>query len=270
MIQPEQNQGNIKFFIAELADDNYYNNEQHLVRIKLSDETSQRYFDFYLLESTGYPNPSDHYALVATLEDTISGKDHVIDAGDPRIDLPPGYANETDLIDEVPWGFVWLINKRVKVDTTNMNDTSAGMHNTTADLPSKKENIKYSLSPALKRDYTTTRSKDQGDLNNESIGIFVTDNSVILKSEAASIVLGPQGISILGDKFESSTKGGRGMMQDNPFAGWIPSTMMTVPLGIPWIPNYNFILGVGQAANIMVKGMNAIGSTATNVKNIIT
>jgi hypothetical protein len=270
MVQPDINQGTMRLFLAELATINYFNNDQKLVRIKLTEDNVTKYFDFYLIESVGYPNPDDHFALVATLEDIISGADYAITSGDDRVDLPPGYADSSTLVDQVPWGFVWLVNKRMSVGTTNPNDTSAGMHNTNADITSKKENIKYSLSPALKRDYTTTRSKELGDLNNESIGVFVTGNSVVLKSEAASIVLGPQGISILGDKFESHTKGRQGMMKDNPLNGWIPSTMMTGAMVIPYIPDPNFIIGVGTAAKIMNKGIAAIGGTATNVKNLIT
>lgn len=269
MIQVTQNKDEMKMFITEIADDNYFNNDQNIIRIKLGEDKDVRFYDLYLMQGAEFPNPTDHYALVLTHEKILDGMSYSIRQGDPRLDLIPGYDSSTQLSTEIPWGFVWLINKRVKSGTTNYNDTSAGMFNQAASLPSDKTHVKYSLSPALNKDYTTTRSKSQGDLNNESIGVFVTDNSVVIKSEAASVIVGPEGISLLGDKFESHTKGGRGMMQDNPFNGWFPSTMMTIPLGIEYIPNYNFIIKVGTAAKILNKGMSSIGKVATSVKDFI-
>jgi hypothetical protein len=269
MVEATQNKDEMKMFISEIADDNYFNNDQNIIRIKIVENDNVRFYDLPLIQSIDYPNPSDHYALVVTHSKILDGFDYSIRKGDPRLDLIPGYDSSTKLSTEIPWGFVWLINKRVKSGTTNYNDTSAGMFNQGASLPSNKSNVKYSLSPAINKDYTTTRSKDQGDLNNENIGVFITDNSVLIKSESASIVVGPEGISFLGDKFESHTKGGRGMMQDNPFNGWFPSTMMTIPLGIEYIPNYNFIIKVGTAAKILNKGMSSIGKLATSVKDFI-
>ncbi len=264
-----ENSQSIKFFLTELSDTNTYNNDQNIVRIKYEGSV-EKYYDFYLIQSLEYPNHKDHYALVATTETVLDGLDHAILKSDPRYELLPGYKDNNSLSDEIPWGFVWLVSKRVKNNTTNYNDTAAGTFNKDANIPCKPENVKYSISPALPKNYTTTRTKTDADVNNQNIGIFVTDNSIVLKSHNASIILGPDGISFLGDKFESKTKGGRGMMTDNPFAGWIPSTLMTVPLGIEMIPNYNFILSIGTASQILNKGMKAINKTTTNVQKLIT
>lgn len=270
MIQAQQNKTNLKMFVAELADEHYYNNDQKIIRVKIGkDAKTIKYFDLYFMQGTVYPNPNDHYALVATTEQIFNGTNYAIQPGDPRLDNIPGYKDESNFADVIGFGFVWLIDKRINNNTTNYNDTSTGMFNQEANLPSDPTNVKYSLSPSLNKDYTTTKAKDDGDQNNDNIGIFITDNSVLIKSEAASILVGPQGISFLGDKFESHTKGGKGMMMDNPFHGWFPSTMMTVPLGIGMIPNYNFIISVGTAARILTKGMSAIKKTTSNVKNFI-
>lgn len=260
----------LKFMVAEIAPSNYYNQEQNIIRIKIKvDDTTSKYFDMYLIQSVDFPNPNDHYALVATRPDVISGLKSAIMKDDIRLDLPPGYKDEATLDDQITFGFVWLINKRIMTSTTVPNDTSSGMHNQKATSPSDPKSLKYSISPSLPRDYTTTRGKKQDDYNTENIGIFITDNSVILKAGGGSIVLGPDGITLLGDKFESSTKGGKGMMQDNPFCGWFPSTIMTIPLGIEYIPNYNYILSIGSACQRLNKGMATIGKVTKNVTSFI-
>jgi hypothetical protein len=268
MIEPEQNKGQMKYFIVELSDTNTFNNDQNLVRIKYNSSGIEKYFDFYLLSKLENPNALDHYGLLVTTEDIIEGLGHAILKTDERYLLPPGYKDEVSLVDEVPFGFVWLVARRVKSNTTNYNDGAAGIFNKDAKIPAEPQNVKYSISPPLARDYTTTRTKKDGDLNNENIGIFITDNSIVLKSHSASIILGPEGISFLGDKFESKTKGGRGMMMDNPFSGWFPSTIMTIPLGIEYIPNFNYILSIGTACRILTKGMKSINRTVTNVQKL--
>jgi len=59
------------------------------------------------------------------------------------------------------------------------------------------------------------------------------------------------------------------MMQDNPFSGWFPSTIMTIPLGIEMIPNFNYILSIGTACQILNKGMRAIGKTTSNLTKVL-
>lgn len=261
-----------KMIVGAIADINYYNNEQNIIRIKLPldiDLGTYKFYDFYLIQSIDYPNPIDHHVMIIAPEDILDGTKYAMLDGDSRLDFPPGYQNEKELEKQISWGFAWLINRRLKQNTSNMNDTSAGMHNTTASIPADPNKLKYSISPALPKDYTTTKAEYTGDLRNENIGIFVTDNSVVIKSEQASIVVGPQGISLLGDKFESSTKGGKSMMMDNPFAGWMPSTMMTIPLGIPYIPNLNFILGIGTACRTLNTGMSALGKITKSVNTLI-
>ncbi len=259
-----------KFFVAEIASANFYKQDPNVIRIKLPiDDTTYKYFDMYFIQSVDFPNPNDHHALVATNPDIISGLKNAILDGDKRLDLPPGYKDEQVLDDQITFGFVWLINKRLKTATTGSNDGSAGMHNQNASSTTDGTKLKYSISPSLSRDYTTTRGGARDNYNNENIGIFVTDNSVTLKSSESSIVLGPDGISLLGPKFESNTKGGKGMMADNPFCGWFPSTIMTIPLGIEYIPNFNYILSIGSACQRLNKGLATIGKTTKNVTNFI-
>jgi len=267
MIDSEQNKGNMKYFLVELAETNTFNNDQNLVRIKYNSSGIDKYYDFYLLSKLENPNAQDHYGLLMTPEETIEGLNNAITVDSIRYNLPPGYADEDTLVSEIPFGFVWLIARRVKSNTTNYNDGAAGIFNKDAKIPADPQNIKYSISPPLARDYTTTRTHKESDFKNENIGIFITDNSVILKSHSSSIVLGPEGIGLFGDKFESKTKGGRGMMMDNPFSGWFPSTIMTIPLGIEYIPNFNYILSIGTACRILTKGMKSINRTVTNIKN---
>jgi len=258
-----------KFMVAEIADYNYFNNKHKIIRVKFGQtDEDAKFYDLYLVEGDKNPNPNDHYALVLAKEGLTEGLENVILPGDEKLELEPGYKTDDSLVDEMPWGFVWLIDKHIKNNTTNYNDSSTGMFNQESELPADMNNVKYSLSPSLKEDYTTTRIT--GDINDKNIGVFVTDNSVFLKSEGGSILLGPQGISILGEKFESNTKGGRGIMQDNPFSGWIPASIMTAPLAIEMIPNFNFIISMGTAGRILNKGLKSIDMATTNIRNITT
>ena len=60
----------LKTILAELDDWNYYNNAQNIVRIKIEDTTGIRrqtkYYDFPLIFTGEYPNPSLHHVLVFT------------------------------------------------------------------------------------------------------------------------------------------------------------------------------------------------------------
>jgi len=196
MLDAINNNQSTKFFLGEIPPTNYYNNEQNIIRVKIGGEDNPKFYDFYLMQNNEMPNPADHYALICTSNDYIYGlKNAILHTDQDRLDLIPGYETKDTLAD-IPWGFVWLVSKKIRNGTTGYNDSGAGMFNQKANLPMEQENIKYSLSPPLNKDYTTTRGSTEGDINNENIGVFVTDNSVLLKSKGGSILLGPQGISM--------------------------------------------------------------------------
>lgn len=259
----------LRMFVTELADINYYNNMQKIIRVKVGDsEHNTFHYDVYLSESNVYPNPEDHRALVITNQDIINESTNGMLLNDPKLDLLPGYKNERELNDNMLFGYAILLNRKITNNTTGYNDASTASFNREARNPEDSNNIKYSLSPGLNKSYTTVNTAVDSDPNYENIGVFITDNSVLLKSHGGSILLGPEGISMLGLENHSHTKGGQGIMMDNPFSGWVPATVMTVPLGIEMIPNYNEIIGFGTAAVHLTKAASAVGDMANVVSSI--
>lgn len=245
--------------IAELADHNYYNNGQNLVRVKFGTGSDVKYYDMTLINNIEYPNPQKHYVLVYTLAKYLEYSDQAIPPSSERLSYIPGYIGPETLANEFAFGYVWLINKEVRNNNTNMNVSHMGTFNQDANLASDPQNVRFALSPSLNKPYTTTEGEYQGDVNDQNIGVFVTDNSIHLKSAGGSIVLGPDGISLLGTKTESHTTSQKGLMQDNPLKAFIPPTLMTIPAGINYIPNIDYILSIGNTLNRVIRSTSAIG-----------
>jgi len=264
----QQTDNNLTMFMAELTDSNYYNNGQNLVRIKLSSGNSTRYLDLPLIGNNEYPNPVLHYVLVMATEDILDNLSNAILPGDSRLNNIPGYTTNSRLSTSIPKAFCWLVSRRIKNNVTNYNVAHVGTFNTDSNSINDKDNIRYSLSPSLNKSYTTTIDQYKGDIKNDNIGIFITDNSVVLKSAGGSIILGPDGISLLGQRTETTTTGTFGVMQKNPLGTIIPETMMTFPASIKYIPNLDMIISIGNNVNKMVKLTQAMGTVTSAVSNL--
>jgi len=254
--------------IGELANTNYYNDAQNLVRVKVGNDLSEKYYDFSLITKDEVPNPTQHYALIWMLEKFLENNADAILPGDTKLKYIPGYINPNKLATQFAYGFVMLINKKTKNSTTNMNVSQLGTFNNTADLASDSESVRYSLSPTLNKPYTTTVGDNQGDINNENIGVFITDNSVHIKSEGGSIVLGPDGIAILGERSITQTTGGRGVMGKNPLGTMIPGTAVTVAPSIEYTPNIEYIAGIGNTLKTVSAASSAMGQVTSIVANV--
>lgn len=263
-----QTNNNLTMFLAELATDNYYNNGQNLVRIKLSDNNSTKYYDLPLVSTNEYPNPQVHYVLVIAPENILEEVQEAILPGDHRLNNIPGYSNQSRLSTAITKAFCWLVSRRIKNNTTNYNVGHAGTFNTNSNSIDNKDNIRYSISPGINKSYTTTVDQYKGNINNDNIGIFITDNSVVLKSLGGSIILGPDGISLLGQRTETQTTGTFGVMQKNPLGTIVPETMMTFPASIKYIPNLDMIASIGNTVNRMVVLSETMGTVTSAVSNL--
>ena len=253
---------NLTTILAELAEVNYYNNSQNIVRVKIGDTDEMvKYFDIPLVFTGEFPNPEQHYVVMIVDDSIISELKYAILPGDDEIDLPPGYYGD-NLNQILTPGQAWLINKKIKQNTTNLNVGDINNFNSDANLSSDEELIRYSFSPPLNKDYTTTEDQYVGDKNDDSIGVFITDNSVLLKSAAGSIMLGPDGISFGGKQVATATVSGNGIMKKNPIGTIMPETMMTFLASIQYIPNMDYILAVGNTVNRTVH-------TSIAIKNVI-
>lgn len=259
------NTSELTMFLAELDNTNYYNNQQNIVRIKMG-ISNVKYYDIPLLATTEYPNPLNHYVLVIGPSIIFEEKKYAILPNNSRLKLAPGYFSETSLA-TIPNCYCWLVSKKIKNNTTNYNVGQIGNFNTTAQLPSDNTNIRYSLSPGINKSYTTTKMNYDGDINNDNIGIFITDNSIMLKSAGGSIVLGPDGISLLGERTETQTTGSFGLMQKNPIGTLIPETLVS-PFAIEYLPNIDMILAIGNASRLLLSTTQAMGSVTNVVSSL--
>jgi len=264
----QQTNNNLTMFMAELANDNYYNNAQSLVRVKLSQGHSTKYIDLPLVSTHEFPNPTIHYVLILATENILEDLSDVILPGDSRLNNIPGYTTNTRLSSTISKAFCWLVSRRIKNNVSNYNVGHTGNFNTDSNSIDDKDNIRYSLSPGLNKSYTTTVDQYKGNINNDNIGIFMTDNSIVLKSAGGSIILGPDGISLLGPRTETMTTGTFGVMQKNPLGTIIPETMMTFPAAIKYIPNLDMIASIGNTVNRMVKLSEAMGTVTSAVSNL--
>lgn len=251
--------------IAELANTNYYNEHQNLVRVKIGKDLDEKYYDFGLIDKYQVPNPVKHYALVWMEKRYLNINSNSILPGDDRLNYLPGYKSDGNLYNEFPFGFVMLVDRRIKSNTTNVNVSQVGNFNNGVNVASDMQNVQFSLSPSLNKDYTTTKGDLKSDIKNENIGIFITDNAVHIKSRGASIILGPDGISLLGDRTETATTGSFGIMQRNAIGTLLPTTLLTFPATIEYIPNIDMILSIGNT----VKRVAAVSAAVGKVTNIM-
>ena len=259
---------NLKMTIAELDDMNYYNNTQNIVRIKVKSGDNLKYYDFPLLNTGEYPNPGLHHVLVFTYNDVLEKVRTAILPGDSKLQFPPGYSDQDGLAPRVTNGYAILIATNAKNNTTKYNVGSLGNFNSDSDLPSDPNDIRYSISPALNKNYTTTEQQFKTDKDYQNIGIFVTDNSILLKTRGGSIALGPDGISLLGPKMETHQITQAGIMADNPLTRLpIPATLVT-PMVIPNYPNLDFLASIGNSLNRMVQTGIATGKAVSAISNL--
>lgn len=267
IFNPSQDSNILRTFFAAIPDSLYYNESQNLVRVQVSTRPS-RYIDLPLMDNITIPHPQEHYALVVAPEETVRNTKYSFTEEHPRFFQQPGYKARGLLVDEIPMGTVTLISRQVLQHTTNPNGIDN--KNTSANDVSDPKNLKYSLSPPLRKPYTTTNSDGtstaapqgadggEGNPQNENIGVFVTENSILLKTAGGSIVLGPEGITINGTIEQNNTKGSKALTWDNPFHGWIPPSFITAGLTIAYIPNLQFILNAGMMGYRLAKAGSAV------------
>jgi hypothetical protein len=263
----------LKTVVAQLDSENYYNNAQNMVRVKIEDTNGLdrivKYYDFPLIFTGEYPNPGLHYVLVFTYDTVLDKDSNAISAGDPRLQYPPGYSGIAKLSSKISAGYCILVNSNIKNNTTSHNVGHATNFNADANLPSNKDDIRYSFSPTLNKNYTTTVDDYKGNKDLDNIGIFITDNSIVLKSEGGEIILGPDGISMLGRQTATATVSTNGVMMTNPIGTILPETLMTFPATIKNIPNIDFIMAIGNTVNRMAQTSIAVGKATSIISTIL-
>jgi hypothetical protein len=244
-IETQVGQYQPKVYLAELAKKNYYNPFDQIIRV----DFNGRIIDFRLGGNViEVPNPEKHVVLIVAPEEVMDK----INNSQINEDLLPGYVDANFTPAEIPIGAAFLIHKGFVVSGTNPQNGSAGfaMDNTNMfDL----NKVRISISPSIEKPYT---NNDLNEAQGQNIGVFMNDNTVLVKSRGASLTLGEDGVHIGGKVFWESSKHNKEWIVDNPFAGFVPETIITFPVSIPYIPNIGAITNMANAGR---KVINVIG-----------
>lgn len=258
------------YVIGSLAKDNYFNNDQRIVRVMLPTNNEERFYDFPLLTSGVVPNPNGHVALVMTNESVLDDPSVYFKMKDEKYSLPPGIKDKTKFDIDISFGFVYLIDKNISCNITEFNDTQAGMYNSRSVAPNELNKVRVSLSPSLPYSYTTVRD-DTSDKNlyaKENIGVFVTDDGVYIKGPSSSIFMGDKGTSYMGESNFTSSKSDYGIQMDHPFVGWVIPSVFTGALTIDKLPNINTVVAIGNMAQRVAGITGAAGKAIQSFSRV--
>lgn len=230
-----------RVYVAALAKKNYFNPFDQIIRI----EFNSKILDFRL-GSVPFevPNPEKHVCLVITPDEIMTK----INNSQVKEEFLPGYEDENFTPSSLPIGAAFLMHKDHVVTGTNPQNGSAGfaLENTNMfDL----NKVRISISPPVEKPYT---NNDLSESQGKNIGLFMNDNTVLVKSHGASLTLGEDGIHIGGKVYWESSKHNKEWIADNPFNGFIPETIVTFPISIPYIPNIGAITNMANAGRKVI------------------
>jgi hypothetical protein len=253
-------------YLGEIAEDNYFNELHQIIRIKFDD----KYYDFRYESKGIIPHPNLHLAMISATEETINSDFINLD----RQKLLPGIIDKFGNIAALPYGKVELLNRKQLAMATNPQNGSAGFSiedSTMSDLGK----LRIAFTPPLNKDYTNVEgtpqssqtrqdSNSQEDTGDQNIGIFINDDSVVLKSKGAQVTLGKEGIHFGGSVFYEASEHTREWMFDNTLSRFIPSTIPTAIISIPELPNIEKFAKYGQFCQRVISIANK-GSKITNL-----
>ena len=257
----------IKSYLVKIArTPMYFNQIQRILRIEYGSNDDPRYFDFLLTDTMRVPNNQSTLAILQTYDSVLISDQYAIRSDDPRLDLPPGYTEEEVFDpDQLPFGYVSdIVSKHASIYAGNNPDGDTGVQMRDISDPSNFENVQISLHGHLPDSYTKTREDMDSDPAHSSYGLTIGDNFTQITGPGANgITMGPDSRMVIsGDIHYQKSKGSKGMMGDNPLAGWIPATIMTAAPSIDWIPNLNAIAAFGTLAQRVAKGADTVSSIA--------
>lgn len=242
----------MKYYILPMADYNYFNDHQQIIRVKHEDKL----LDCYLVPTPYMPDPDIHYVLIVSDEHFLYN--NVIDTD--RAKYKPGIIDEHGNLGDIGFAFAFLINRNQKVSTTHTSSPNSGFSVTKIDM-SDEQKVAMALTPHSDIDYTNTDKKDDPRYN--SIGCFINkDGSILIKSKGASITMGEEGIHVGGQVFWDHTAHDKGIMQDNSMHDIIGSTIPTYVLSIKELPNFNKILSIADIGQKII-------NTTTKVQKVV-
>lgn len=229
----------LKAFVTNIADINYYNDKHKIIRIKFKDNK----YDFKYMGGHVVPNPSKHIALVITSEEALGEAYTII--GD-RENFLPGIADNAGNLTNLSMGVVYILSIDQEISVTNPSSGGAGMAISKTNM-FDLEKVAIALAPPLDKDYTNT-DKEQN-LEDQSVGVFINnDGTILVKSKGSSITMGEEGIYIGGNVHWESAAHSKEWMMDNTLADFIPSTIVTFPISIKELPNIAKFAQIAEGA----------------------
>jgi hypothetical protein len=229
----------LRTFLLNLANKNYYNATHDIIRVEHPTREG-RYFDVYFNHNIEVPNPSQHRVILFATED-ILGENNII--SDERIDLLPGQLKNGSIA-KIPTSIAMLVNMKQLIRVSSPQTGSTGFSLSKINM-FDEDKIRISISPPIDKTYTN-QIKNESDDN--PIGIFINDDSVMIRTRGGSITLADEGIHFGGKIYWESTKHGKEIMMDNPLHGIIPQTIPSAIISIPQIPNFNMIAQIADGA----------------------
>lgn len=247
-------------FLTDLADSNYFNSRMNIVRVK-NPFGLDAYYDFRLSPTWYPPNPKIHKIIL------ITSKEYLTYAGlsEAKLKLQPGVDDENWTPAEIPMGLAYLVdrNQRLYVVDNQTGSTGFSISNTNM---FDQDKVKVALAPPIEKDYTSNSNQDQ-DMN--EIGLFMSNDTVMIRSRGAQITLGDEGIHFGGKQHHENTTHSKEIMQDNFIHQLIPSTIPTAAISIPQLPNFGMIAQIAETANKVMRVVGTASNIASTVKNLM-
>jgi len=237
-------------FMTDLDDSLYFNPRLNVVRVKGPLDNDARY-DFKLAPTWFPPNPKAHRILLITSKQQMS----TWGISPDRLALPPGLDDNQGTPAELPMGMAFIMDRNQRLYTADSQNGSAGFAIKDLDM-TNNEDIKVALTPPLERDYTNTGQEDDANL----LGMFMTNNTIMIKSKGGQVTLGDEGIHFGGKIHWESTTHSKEIMQDNFIHQLVPSTIPTAAISIPQLPNFGMIAQIAEVANKTINIVDTAGS----------
>lgn len=252
----ESTDSNIRFYVMPLSDTNFYNEDLNIIRIKVG----SNYHDIQLIVAPfDIPHPDRHVVLIFAESElqVLSGIDKY------RLQLPPGIIDNNNTIATSPGIFGLILSKKQRISRTLPTNASSSFNIKNVNF-AEYEKGRIAISPVTDRAYTN-KEPIIGDKRSANIGLFINDNVIMIKSHGGQITLGDEGVHIGGKVSWSDSKHNKEIMADNMFHGWIPQTIPTAGISIPYMINISYFVNIGEAGQKFIN----VASNLSKVPSLI-
>jgi hypothetical protein len=131
------------------------------------------------------------------------------------------------------------------------------------------DKVQIAISPPSIRHYTNNESVSGPQDNNESFGIFMNNDTVLIKSRGGSITLSDDGVHLGGPIAFESTQFSKDLMADNFLSSIIPSAFPTCILSMQQLPNFQQFMRIAESAQKIINVIETSGKLISSVDTIV-